>query len=167
MKRFWVAATILSALGGQGIAASAVNLDNEPRTLVVTEGGNQTELAVAAGETVEFCPSGCFVTMPNGDREALTGSETIEISGGSRQDQIDRLRRETLRHSSVSREHSINDSWQNSRRCFRCRPPLNRRLQVSRLSSRRRLARRDGQGGSWMLDLKSTKYLWQSISTAR
>ncbi len=82
MKRFWVAAAILSALGGQGIAASAVNLDSEPRTLVVTEGGNKSELAVAAGETVEFCPSGCFVTMPNGDREALTGSETIEISGG-------------------------------------------------------------------------------------
>ncbi len=48
----------------------------------MTEGGSKNELALAAGETVEFCQSGCFVTMPNGDREALTGSETIEISGG-------------------------------------------------------------------------------------
>jgi hypothetical protein len=82
MKKFCVAIAALLALSGQGIAASAVNMDAEPRTLIVTEGGSKSELALAAGETVEFCPAGCFVTMPNGDREALTGSETIEISGG-------------------------------------------------------------------------------------
>ena len=53
---------MLAAVGGQAHAASAVNLDSEPRTLIVTEGGSKTELAVAAGETVEFCPTGCFVT---------------------------------------------------------------------------------------------------------
>lgn len=72
----------LLATSGLGMAASAVNLDAQPHTLIVTEGGSKTELAVAAGETVEFCANGCFVTMPNGDREALTGSEVIEISGG-------------------------------------------------------------------------------------
>ncbi|MET0574871.1 MAG: hypothetical protein ABWZ83_03315 [Mesorhizobium sp.] len=82
MKRICVAIAALLALSGQGITASAVNKDAEPRTLIVTEGGSKNELALAAGETVEFCQSGCFVTMPNGDREALTGSETIEISGG-------------------------------------------------------------------------------------
>jgi hypothetical protein len=82
MKKFCIAIAALLALSGQGIAASAVNLDAEPRTLIVTEGGSKSELALAAGETVEFCTAGCFVTMPNGDREALTGSETIEISGG-------------------------------------------------------------------------------------
>ncbi len=66
-----------------GLAASAVNLDSETRTLVVTEGGAQTELTLGAGESVEFCSGGCFVTLPNGDREALTGGETIEISGGA------------------------------------------------------------------------------------
>ena len=82
MKKFYVAIAALLALSAHGIAASAVNKDAEPRTLIVTEGGSKTELALAAGETVEFCAAGCFVTMPNGDREALTGSETIEISGG-------------------------------------------------------------------------------------
>ena len=82
MLKMWAAITLLIAAGGQAFAASAVNLDNEPRTLLVTEGGNQSELALAAGESVEFCPSGCFVTLPNGDREALTGSESIEISNG-------------------------------------------------------------------------------------
>lgn len=82
MIRSLFAVAALAVLGGQANAASAVNLDTEPRTLVVTEGGSKSELAVGAGETVEFCASGCFVTMPNGDIEALTGSETIEISGG-------------------------------------------------------------------------------------
>jgi hypothetical protein len=82
MKNFVVAAFALTVLSNAAHAASAVNLDSEPRTLIVTENGNKSELPIAAGETVEFCSSGCFVTMPNGDREALTGSETVEISGG-------------------------------------------------------------------------------------
>ncbi|MBS3651308.1 hypothetical protein KEU06_22090 [Pseudaminobacter sp. 19-2017] len=83
MRNLFVAALCLFAGSGAAHAASAINLDTEVRTLIVTEGGARSELAIAAGETVEFCASGCFVTMPNGDREALTGSETLEISGGA------------------------------------------------------------------------------------
>ena len=50
--------------------------------MVVTENGEQSEVGVKPGQTVDICPGGCFVNMPNGDREALTGTETIEISGG-------------------------------------------------------------------------------------
>ena len=82
MKTIPLALAALLAGAGAGMAASAVNLDAETRTLLVTEGGSQTELVIAAGQTVEFCTSGCFVTLPNGDREALTGVVTIEISGG-------------------------------------------------------------------------------------
>ena len=82
LKQFVATVFLLAASAGSASAASAVNLDSEPRTLIVTEGGTRSELALAGGETVEFCPSGCFVTMPNGDLEALTGVETIEISGG-------------------------------------------------------------------------------------
>ena len=82
MLKTLVATLCLLATGASAQAASAVNLDSEPRTLIVTEGGNKSELALAGGESVDFCPSGCFVTMPNGDIEALTGSETVEISGG-------------------------------------------------------------------------------------
>jgi hypothetical protein len=66
----------------QAIGATVTNLDADAFVLVVTEGGNRTELTVAAGQTVEFCLDGCFVMLPNGDREALSGDETIEISGG-------------------------------------------------------------------------------------
>ena len=82
MKNLVVAAVCLLVMGNAAHAASAVNLDQEPRTLIVTEGGSKSELSLAAGETVEFCSGGCFVTMPNGDRQALTGTETVEISGG-------------------------------------------------------------------------------------
>lgn len=82
MNRFGVAIVALVGAPGAAMAASAINLDPEPRTIVVTEGSVRSELVLDAGATVEFCPSGCFVTMPNGDREVLTGSETIEISGG-------------------------------------------------------------------------------------
>lgn len=82
MKNVLVALAITAAASGSAHAASAINRDAEPQTIVVTEGSTRSELALAGGETVEFCPNGCFVTMPNGDREALTGAETIEISGG-------------------------------------------------------------------------------------
>jgi hypothetical protein len=82
MKKILVTLASLLGLSGSAYSASVINLDAEARTIIVTEGGSQSELAVAAGQTVEFCPSGCFVTMPNGDREALTGTETVEISEG-------------------------------------------------------------------------------------
>ncbi|WP_139976153.1 MULTISPECIES: hypothetical protein [Brucella/Ochrobactrum group] len=67
---------------GSAYAAQISNNDSGPQTIVVTEGASKREMIVAPGETVEFCPSGCFVTFPNGDREALTGDETIMLSGG-------------------------------------------------------------------------------------
>lgn len=68
--------------GASAIAATITNRDAEAHTLTVSEGGSQSEVSIGAGETIEICPSGCFVTMPNGDREALTGSETIDIEAG-------------------------------------------------------------------------------------
>jgi plastocyanin len=83
MWKSLVAVAVLSAMAGPALAASATNRDAETRTLIVTEGGSKSEVAVGAGETVQFCPEGCFVTFPNGDLEALTGSENVEISGGA------------------------------------------------------------------------------------
>lgn len=82
MYRIGGAMIALWAALGPVAAASIVNRDAEPRTVVVTEGGNRTELLLNAGESADICPNGCFITMPDGDRAALTGSETVEISGG-------------------------------------------------------------------------------------
>jgi hypothetical protein len=82
MNKFGITLLVALIPAGPALAASAVYKDAEPRTLVVTEGASKSELVIAPGETVDFCPSGCFVTFPNGDREALTGSETVEIKGG-------------------------------------------------------------------------------------
>jgi hypothetical protein len=71
-------AALLSVTGAQ--AATLVNKGADPVTVVVTEDGQKNEVTAAPAETVEFCLAGCFVTFPNGDRQALTGSETVEIS---------------------------------------------------------------------------------------
>ncbi|OYR22725.1 hypothetical protein [Brucella thiophenivorans] len=63
-------------------AATVSNNDASAQTIVVTEGASKRELLVAPGETVDFCDGGCFVTFPNGDREALKGDEAITLSGG-------------------------------------------------------------------------------------
>lgn len=83
MMKFLVVTLAMASTAGPALAASAVNLDSETQTLIVTEGGSRQQIDIAPGETVDFCANGCFVTLPNGDREALTGGETVEISGGA------------------------------------------------------------------------------------
>lgn len=76
-----VALMFTMSMGG-AFAAEITNNDSAPQTIVVTEGASKREVVVAPGETIDFCSSGCFVTFPNGDREALTGDEAIAISSG-------------------------------------------------------------------------------------
>ncbi|MCF7672534.1 hypothetical protein KQ944_12915 [Bacillus subtilis] len=74
-------ATILAG-SVSALAASVLNSDSTAQTLVVTEGSSKQQVTVQPGEKVTICPSGCFVTFPNGDREALTGNEAITILNG-------------------------------------------------------------------------------------
>ena len=67
MIKIIVAALAISAASGAAFAASAVNLDSETRSIVVTEGGSRQQIDIGPGETVDFCANGCFVTLPNGD----------------------------------------------------------------------------------------------------
>jgi hypothetical protein len=73
-----IAATAMMAFGAQ--AATLVNKGADPVTVIVTEDGQKNEVTAAPAESVEFCLAGCFVTFPNGDRQALTGGETVEMS---------------------------------------------------------------------------------------
>lgn len=68
---------------GSATAASITNKDTQSQVLIVTEAGDKIEMVVEAGATVNFCPAGCFVTMPSGDRETLAGSETLDIVNGA------------------------------------------------------------------------------------
>ncbi len=77
------AAIVLILLTGAANAATVVNHDSQAYTLVVTEGGQKSEVGLAPGQTIDVCGGGCFITMPNGDREALSGGETVEITGGA------------------------------------------------------------------------------------
>lgn len=79
MKIIIAAAVLSLATLGVASAANVTNKDSESRVLIVTEGSATVELVIEAGATVNFCPAGCFVTMPSGDREALSGNESINI----------------------------------------------------------------------------------------
>tara|TARA_R110000850_G_scaffold21107_12_gene62553 strand:- start:1299 stop:1553 length:255 start_codon:yes stop_codon:yes gene_type:complete len=71
------------AMIGSATAASITNKDAQSQVLIVTEAGDKIEMVIEAGATVNFCPAGCFVTMPSGDRETLDGSETLDIVNGA------------------------------------------------------------------------------------
>ncbi|TDH35764.1 hypothetical protein E2A64_10565 [Pseudohoeflea suaedae] len=83
MKTVMLTLSVLAVTVSGAFAASVTNKDSDVQVLVVTEGGVKREVAVDAGAKVEICPSGCFITMPSGDRETLSGPETLDIVGGS------------------------------------------------------------------------------------
>ena len=83
MKTVFFAFAMSSLMVAGAAAASITNKDAESQVLIVTEAGDKIEMVVEAGATVSFCPAGCFVTMPSGDRETLAGSESIEIVNGA------------------------------------------------------------------------------------
>ncbi|WP_245423557.1 hypothetical protein [Rhizobium subbaraonis] len=72
-----------TVVAAPAFAASITNKDADAVVLTIVEDGSRSEVAVGAGQTESVCPSGCFVTLPNGDRVALNGDETVEISGGA------------------------------------------------------------------------------------
>lgn len=82
-----VCATLFVVLGsglvaGQALAASVLNAGASAVTLVVVENGTRTEVLLDAGGEDTICTSGCFLTLPNGDRIGLAGGETVEIRDG-------------------------------------------------------------------------------------
>ena len=82
MKKLIVVLAMQMMVAAPALAANISNKDAEAHVIVVTENGAKSEMALAAGESTSFCPSGCFVTMPNGDRVPLQGSENVEIQAG-------------------------------------------------------------------------------------
>ena len=83
MKTIILGMAVSMAMIGGAAAASITNKDAQPQVLIVTEAADKIEMVVEAGATVSFCPTGCFVTMPSGDRETFSGSEAIDIVNGA------------------------------------------------------------------------------------
>jgi len=67
----------------QAYAASVTNKGDTAIVLTIVEGGNRVDLALDAGASDTICPTGCFITLSNGDRLGLEGGETIEIKNGA------------------------------------------------------------------------------------
>ncbi|MBW3095782.1 hypothetical protein [Pseudohoeflea coraliihabitans] len=82
MIRVLLSLMVLAVSGGGAFAATFTNKDSETQVIVVTEDGTPREVTIDAGQSVDICPAGCFVTMPLGDRETFLGSESVDILGG-------------------------------------------------------------------------------------
>ena len=78
---FTVAATLVFCTTAD--AASLTNKDAKSHSLIVTENGVRSELAISVGETLSLCDDGCFLTFPNGERAVLAGSEAVSIVDGA------------------------------------------------------------------------------------
>lgn len=74
--------SLTPALAGGALAASISNSGSSSIVLIVVENGNRVEVSLDAGGSDSICPAGCFVTLPNGDRLGLAGSESIDIKDG-------------------------------------------------------------------------------------
>ncbi|ULR45647.1 hypothetical protein [Rhizobium sp. K102] len=83
MARFAAVLFVLFLAAPAVHAASVTNTDPAAVVLVITEGGQRVEVVVDAGASENLCPSGCFMTTPDGDRIGLDGGETIDIIKGS------------------------------------------------------------------------------------
>lgn len=83
MKRMILMLLVSAAMSAPAMAASVTNRDADTQVLIIVEGGSRVEIALEPGSTETICPSGCFVTLPNGDRIALDGGEDVDIVGGS------------------------------------------------------------------------------------
>ncbi|EHS53043.1 hypothetical protein PDO_1209 [Rhizobium sp. PDO1-076] len=74
--------SLTPALAGVAVAASISNSGASSIVLIVVENGNRAEVSLDAGGSDSICPTGCFVTLPNGDRLGLAGGETVDIKDG-------------------------------------------------------------------------------------
>lgn len=83
MKKLLGGLFVVMAFAVQADAASITNGDTSAIVLGVVENGNRLDVAIEPGASETICPGGCFITLPNGDRLGLGGSEDVQILNGS------------------------------------------------------------------------------------
>lgn len=85
MRLSIVAGTALvgvASMAGSASAMSITNQDGEERRIAITENGVRSERDISAGQTVQMCEQGCFITFPDGTLTAYQGDEKIVIRNG-------------------------------------------------------------------------------------
>lgn len=72
---------VVSIFSFGSAAATIQNSGDKAAIIIVAEGATRRDYSVDPQKQISFCLKGCFITLANGDRYALNGSEVIEISG--------------------------------------------------------------------------------------
>ena len=82
-KSFLIIYSILFFFCSLCSAATIKNVGPNSQNIIVTEGGEQHNIIIEPNQSQSICPKGCFITLVNGDKFALDGSETIEVVEGT------------------------------------------------------------------------------------
>ena len=77
-----VAATGTVALTSVAAAITLTNSDAEQQTVVVTENGKRSEVALPPNVDISVCTKGCFISFPSGDMLPFKGSEKVVLESG-------------------------------------------------------------------------------------
>ena len=85
MIRMSLALALLAGISGMDAAAAATlkNTGSKAVVVQVADSSGRMNVSIEPGASEDVCPSGCFVTLPNGDRLGLGGSETVDIHDGT------------------------------------------------------------------------------------
>lgn len=83
VKTPWLAAAVTLAAASGAAAASIINKDTVSQTIIVDDGSGRSEISIPAGGDVSVCPNGCLITFPDGESQALSGAEIIEITAST------------------------------------------------------------------------------------
>lgn len=78
---FGMVVSVLLPAGVQ--AATLINTGSEAVVVQVSEASGRMDVSLDPGAQEDICPSGCFLTLPSGDRIGLAGGETIELENGT------------------------------------------------------------------------------------
>ncbi len=65
------------------VAATLTNSGSSAVVVQVADSSGRYDVSLEPGASEDVCPSGCFVTLPNGDRIGLGGQETVDIHDGA------------------------------------------------------------------------------------
>lgn len=83
MYRIPLAFLVAISAAGAVAAATLTNSGSSTVTVQVADSGGRFDVSLEPGASEDVCPSGCFVTLPNGDRIGLGGQEKLDIKDGS------------------------------------------------------------------------------------
>jgi Ni2+-binding GTPase involved in maturation of urease and hydrogenase len=82
MKKLLLSLSFLLISSGGVLAADLVNKDSQAYQITITEGEQNSEISIAAGETQTTCSSDCLISVEGIGAVSAKASDVITIENG-------------------------------------------------------------------------------------